>query len=90
MNERIAEATERASFEGPAFFVCECSNAECAETIEVALDEYEAVRAHPTFFLIVPGHEVETIERVVERGARYAVVEMVGDAAATAERHYPR
>jgi hypothetical protein len=72
VNERIAESAERYEAE----FVCECSDAECAERIPAALEEYESVRANSTHFLLVPGHEDTRVERVAERPhMRTAVVE---------------
>jgi hypothetical protein len=70
-------------------FVCECGDVDCAETIEVTLDEYEAARSQPTFFVIAPGHEIQS-ERVVEQNERYELVEKVGAAAAIAQTHDPR
>lgn len=90
VNERIEQATEDASFEGPMVLVCECGNAECAETIEMTLDEYEAVRSQPTRFVIVPGHEIDDVSRVLEQNERFAVVEKAGEAGAIAQRHDPR
>jgi hypothetical protein len=89
VNERIEQAAERAGFAGPMVFVCECGDADCAETIEVTLDEYEAARSQPTLFLIARGHEIQS-ERLLERNERYVVAEKVGEAAAIAQRHDPR
>lgn len=90
VNERIEQAAEDASFEGLMVFVCECGNAECAETIEVTLAEYEAARSQPTLFLVVPGHEHGEITRVLEQNERFAVVEKVGEAGEIAQKHDPR
>lgn len=90
VNERIEQAAEDASFSGPMVFVCECGNAQCAETIEVTLAEYEAARSQPTLFLVVPGHELGEITRVLDQNERFAVVEKVGEAGAIAQRHDPR
>ncbi|MDP9304314.1 MAG: hypothetical protein M3O92_07385 [Actinomycetota bacterium] len=90
VNERISQAAERASFEGPMIFVCECGDAECSETIEVTLTEYEAARSQSTLFLIVPGHQSKELEHVVEQNDRFAVVEKVGEGEAIAHRHDPR
>jgi hypothetical protein len=89
VNERIGQAAERAGFAGPMVFVCECGDADCAETIEVTLDEYEAARSQPTLFLIALDHELQS-ERLLERNERYAIAEKVGEAAAIAQRHDPR
>jgi hypothetical protein len=41
----------------------------------MTLVEYEAIRAEPTCFVVVPGHERPEIERVVERHPAYLIVE---------------
>ena len=75
VNERIAESAERFSADN-AEFVCECADAACAERIPATLDQYEEVRAEATHFLLVPGHELEEVERIVSRpDKRLAVVE---------------
>lgn len=76
VNEGIAAAAERFDAD-EAEFVCECSDASCADRLEVPLDEYERVRAEPAYFLLVPGHEAVYVERVVRRRGGYAVVEKV-------------
>lgn len=91
VNERIGEGAERAGFAGPMFFVCECGDAECSDTIEIRLDEYEHARESATIFLISPGHQSQEFERVLAENDRFTVVEMIGAAAAaTAERYDPR
>jgi hypothetical protein len=72
VNERIAESAERFSADN-AEFVCECADPACAERIPATLDQYEEDATH---FLLVPGHELEEVERVVRRPhKRLAVVE---------------
>jgi hypothetical protein len=39
------------------------------------VETYERVRAHATRFILVPGHEENALERVVERRAGYTIVE---------------
>ncbi|HSC49605.1 MAG TPA: hypothetical protein VLD16_05010 [Gaiellaceae bacterium] len=81
MNEGIAEASER--FESvEAEFLCECGDANCTHRIEVPLADYEAVRDHPTRFLVERGHVEPTVEQVVERRRRYTIVEKVDAVAA--------
>lgn len=80
---RVNEAIERgAPGTGTAVFVCECGKLGCTETIELAIDEYEAVRSGFERFLVMPGHEIEEIEDVVERHGQYLVVAKRDDAAA--------
>ena len=55
--------------------VCECSRRMCTELLDVAAADYEAVRAHPTRLLVVPGHELADVQRVVSRTRFVAVVQ---------------
>jgi hypothetical protein len=49
--------------------------------VSVELDEYEAVRADPTHFLLASGHELSAgVERVIHRKDRYQIVRKVHDA----------
>lgn len=56
-------------------FVCECSDSTCVDAIRLTPTEYGDVRAHPTRFFVVPGHELTELERVVEENIRFTVVE---------------
>ena len=56
-------------------FVCECSDPSCSKSLFVAAGEYDAVRAHPTRFLVARGHDVRDVERVVFDNDRFLVVE---------------
>jgi hypothetical protein len=72
---RVNEAIERgAKGPGTAVFVCECGNLGCTETVELPISRYEDVRSGFERFLIVPGHQIEEIEDVVERHDGYFVV----------------
>lgn len=81
VNEGIAEASERFESE-EAEFLCECGDPDCTHRIEVSLEEYENVRAHPTRFLVRRGHVEPEIEQVVTRRRRYTIVEKVDAVAA--------
>jgi hypothetical protein len=72
---RINEAIERGEGgAGSAVFVCECGYVGCNATVELSIEDYEAVRTDFNRFLIVPGHEIEAVEEVVERHRRHLVV----------------
>jgi hypothetical protein len=79
VNERVAEVAanfiEVETVSDPVEFTCECGRTDCAEPIAMTVVEYEAVRALPTRFAIVPGHEQPEVETVVERHSTYFVVE---------------
>jgi len=75
VNERVREVNEAFSVVlEQSDFVCECGDGECAETIRLTLDEYEQVRADPTQFAVVPGHEIPDVETVVFANDRYALL----------------
>jgi hypothetical protein len=78
VNERVAEVTEQfqeGEAQTPVGFICECGAADCTEPITATLAEYEAIRAEPTRFAVVPGHERPEIESIIERRPTYLVVE---------------
>jgi hypothetical protein len=90
VNERIAENARRFDA-GSTEFICECDDPQCTERIEATLEEYEDVRANGARFLIAPGHRDSTIELVVDRHARFVIVEKVHEAArALVRRLNPR
>ena len=74
VNERIAETAER--FEATeTSFVCECGDPTCTHRVEATLAQYERVREEGDTFLLVPGHEDERVEAIVEATNDRAVVE---------------
>lgn len=81
-NERIADHVDEAGLATAEriAFVCECADLTCTETLDLSLEEYEAVRAHPAQFVVRPGHERLEIERVIAESRRYCVVEKMGAA----------
>jgi len=72
VNERIHDL--RGSAAVPTDYVCECANSECFETVALSETAYREIRAEPAHFLVVPGHELDEIERVVRRTGTYVVV----------------
>src|SRR5207253_1730469 len=83
VNERLAHmdkqadanwATDDERFE----FVCECGAGQsCDARVRMRLAEYEQVRTQNDRFAVYPGHEIEDIEHVVERGEGYVIVDKV-------------
>jgi hypothetical protein len=71
-------------------FTCECGRMGCVDSIYLTSSEYEAVRADPATFFVVPGHEMLKIERVVERYENYLVVEKTGHGRKAAIETDPR
>jgi hypothetical protein len=80
VNERIAELSESVSGWAPegrlVEFQCECgAEGGCWERVEMTLAEYETVRAQDDRFALLPGHETNDIETVVERTERFVIVD---------------
>lgn len=83
VNERIEEVGKRLqvlSDDDSLDFRCECGRPECQAFVSMTAGEYEHVRAESDRFAVVPGHEDEEIERVVERAERYVIVDKVPQA----------
>jgi hypothetical protein len=77
VNERVAEVASdyEETQSGAVDFTCECGRVDGAETMMMAIAEYEAIRAQATHFGVAPQHEQPEIETVIERHPSYFVVE---------------
>lgn len=73
-NENLKERLRRLEQDGQIPFICECSDGDCLQVVEVPFRAYEAVRAGD-HFLLVPGHEDTATERVVGGGDGYIATE---------------
>jgi hypothetical protein len=71
VNDGIAKSAEQ----GAAVFVCECGSQECLTTLELSVTEYKRIRSNPTWALVMSGHELPGVERLVSEGAGFFVVE---------------
>jgi hypothetical protein len=92
LNEQIKDAAQgmQATLIEPFSFFCECGDLGCEERIPLSLLEYEAIRAAPTTFAVVRGHERLEAERVVQTHPSYLMVEKMDEAAEEARRRDPR
>lgn len=90
----VNEAIERGLWPGEedslVAFRCECASLDCAQLLELTLNEYERIRAESRRFLLVRGHELPEVETVVEIKERYVVVEKRAVAGEQAEASDPR
>jgi hypothetical protein len=91
VNERIKQVNEEIDARAESDFLCECGDADCTEPVSLTLVEYEEVRGDPTHFAILPGHSDPSVERVLARNDRFAVVRKTEpEAARVAVREDPR
>ena len=56
-------------------FVCECSDPTCVVKLRLTPREYSDIRGHPTRFFVVPGHEMQVVDRVVDHHSEFTTVE---------------
>jgi hypothetical protein len=72
--ERGLSAIERDPDERAAF-VCECGRPDCTEIVKLPLEDYQRAHQVDTRFVVLPGHEYPEVERVLEEGNGYFVIE---------------
>ena len=75
-NERRARIEEQAGVpqDDPVPFVCECDDPACSQAVVLRLDEYEQAVRPPDQFVVRPGHEDPSVERIVEQHDGYVIV----------------
>ena len=72
-DERLRSRMDRPTYRGRRPVICECSDPECLEVLELTRAEYSRVRARGNF-AIAHGHVTPEVERVVESCDGYDVV----------------
>ena len=91
VNERVASVAQNGLGEPIRYeFLCECSETDCFERLELTLGEYESVRSKPTWFVIAAGHEFVELEQVVRQNDGYQIVQKVGEAGEVVAASDPR
>jgi hypothetical protein len=78
VNERIEEVGKGLQVlpdDDSLDFRCECGRPNCEALVSMTVGEYEHVREDNDRFAVVPGHEDDQIERVVERAEGYLIVD---------------
>jgi hypothetical protein len=80
--ERTAKRQQRPA----TTFICECGSESCLEKVEVPHETYRRVRADSDQFLLLPGHENDADEKVVEQHDGYVIVDKTGSDEAVARR----
>jgi hypothetical protein len=75
-NERRAEIEEQGALNDEELipFVCECDDPACVQPVSISLVAYERAVKPVDQFVVRPGHEDPTVERVVERHEKFLVV----------------
>ena len=87
VNERVEDLAAAGE---PVDFVCECADVDCGERVTLTLEAYEDARSAPNRFVIRTGHERPDVERVIDQGSGYVLVEKLGRAGEIAAEDDPR
>lgn len=56
-------------------FYCECADENCRQRIPLSLKKYQELHKNRRQFIVIPGHEVSAIERVIAKKRTYTEVE---------------
>lgn len=59
----------------PLHFYCECSNEKCRERIQITHTQYGELHKNSSQFIVLPGHQVAEIEKIIKKNPNYFVVE---------------
>lgn len=72
----IEEGEEALSkqYDVPLPFICECSDENCDKRIDLKPSRYKEIHLQRNSFVLIPGHEVTEIERVVVTQKDYVIV----------------
>ena len=93
VNERVKDINDQFHvFTALSDWICECANDGCAERIEMTVREYEHVRSSGERFVVAAAdkHVWPDVELVVERHAKFWVVEKIERAGDLARAMDPR
>ena len=89
-NERMSGWEEQHARRATEIYYCECAAVDCRERVELGKDDYERVRASSRTFVVVPGHEIEDVETVVERHNDWLIIEKPDEVGAIVDASDPR
>lgn len=63
------------SVSGVLEIVCECGEIDCSQQLTIPHQDYEHLRSDPTWFAVVPGHEVASVELIIINRDGYDIVQ---------------
>jgi hypothetical protein len=90
-NEWIEQTSDRFDADQTdATYVCECGDANCAESVSLTRAEYEAVRLDGSCFVVAVDHENPEIERVTLENGRFTIVQKMMAAGRKSQETNPR
>ena len=60
--------------DAPIAFLCECSHLDCRERIQLEPSRFDRIHRDADVFILVPGHEIPDIERIVDQEQDFLIV----------------
>jgi hypothetical protein len=91
VNERMKDIHKEWGLTEVMAIVCECGDLSCTEQLTIAAARYEDVRSDATWFAVIPGHDVATVEHIIASHSGYDIVQKrPREAALIAEQTAPR
>jgi hypothetical protein len=60
--------------DAPFRFFCECADIACRDRIEVRPSRLDAIHSDSERFVVKPGHEIPSVERIVDQEEGYLIV----------------
>ena len=60
--------------DAPIGFLCECSHLDCRERIHLRPSRFDRIHRDPDVFILVPGHEIPEVERIVDQEGDFLIV----------------
>ncbi len=88
VNERVQDAAENGG--GDYDYFCECANVDCTFRLSLAPAQYEAIRADPKQFVVLPLHYTPEVENLVAENETHWIVRKDGEAGEYVEKLDPR
>ncbi len=73
-NERLRTRLEGLTYRGRQPVICECSDPDCMEVLDLTHEEYTLLR-DKGHFVVLRGHDTPAVESVVESRDDYDIVD---------------
>ena len=77
--QRVAKEEGQEGFildnDTPLHFYCECSDLNCRQRIKLNPSHYNEIHKRRDHFIVICGHDIKAIERVVKETPDYCIIE---------------
>jgi hypothetical protein len=90
VNERVNDLAADHGSATVTEYLCECANSDCTFRLRLEPSAYEAVRADPKQFVVLPLHYTPEVETLVAEREGHWVVRKTGEAGEFVEHLDPR